>query len=178
MMEERFADYILNENDWVTKLNIMFSLSERGKIFFDKAVVFKVEIAKLFMELMEIEIDVNLVITAGMLYNCKKNPTENDILKCTKEGIQFLKTLGFDDRFCRICEQVNIYSEQEQREREADILVLTEHFCELLLDKPERNGLKPELALEILENEILRGQYNIFLGQFKEFVKKMQEVYI
>lgn len=71
-MEETFAEYILNEKDWVRKLEIMFYLQKKTRIFFDKTVVFKSELAKLFIETMKLDVDENLVITACLLCNCKK----------------------------------------------------------------------------------------------------------
>ena len=38
-MEETFAQYILKEEDWVRKLEIMFYLKKKARIFFDKSVV-------------------------------------------------------------------------------------------------------------------------------------------
>ena len=37
-------------------------------------------------------------------------------------GASYLKTLGFSDRFCKICSEVNRYNEIEEREKESDIL--------------------------------------------------------
>lgn len=173
-----FSDYLLNEKDWVTKLTIMNVLSERKKVFFDKTVVFKVELTKLFIEIMGIDVDENLVLTAGLLYSCKKNIEKNDKQKYIESQTQFLQELGFEDRFCKICEQVYTYSPEEQREKEADILFLMEHFGELLLDKPERKGYETEKAIEIMEKEILTSQPNLYKEEFSQFMKIMQEIYI
>ena len=48
----------------------------------------------------------------------------------------------------------------------------------MLLDRPERIGFKPDEALVLLEHRNLKGKENIYLEQFKEFVNKMQEVYV
>ena len=45
---ETFADYILNEEDIATKMDITYYLAKKTRIFFDKSVVFKTEIARLF----------------------------------------------------------------------------------------------------------------------------------
>ena len=178
-MEETFAEYILNEKDWVRKLEIMFYLQKKTKIFFDKTVVFKAELAKLFIETMKLDVDENLVITACLLCNCKKTDDFSDLEKVksyAKEGAEYLRTLGFSKYFCKICEEVNRYSESYPRERESDILELVDQFGGMLLDRPERAGFNPEEALIQMERENLKGLNNRYLPQFHDFVYKMQEV--
>ena len=180
-MKETFAEYVLKEKDWTKKLEIVFYLEKKSKIFFDKSVIFKTEIAKLFIETMKIDIDENLVITACLLCNCKKPKNFTDLEKIksyAKEGAKYLKTLGFTDRFCKICEEVNRYSGSEPREKESDILELVDQFGGMLLNRPERIGFKPDEALVLLEYRNLKDKRNIYLEKFKEFVNKMQEVYI
>ena len=180
-MEETFAEYILKEEDWIRKLEIMFYLEKKARIFFDKSVVLKAELAKLFIEEMNIDVDKNLVITACLLCNCKK-PTDfsniDKVKSYAEDGAKYLATLGFSDRFCKICEEVNRYSESEPREKESDILELVDQFGGMLLDRPERIGFKPDEALVLLEHRNLKGKENRYLSQFKEFVNKMQEVYV
>ena len=180
-MEETFAEYILNEKDWIRKLEIMFYLEKKARIFFDKSVVFKGELAKLFIEEMHIDVDKNLVLTACLLCNCKKPKDFGDLEKVksyAKDGAEYLRTLGFSDRFCKICEEVNRYSESWPREKESDILELVDQFGGMLLDRPERTGFKPEDALVLLEDRNLKGKDNVYLEEFKEFVNRMQEVYV
>jgi len=180
-MEETFAEYILNEEDWVRKMEIAFYLEKKARIFFDKSVIFKTQLAKLFIETMKIDVDKNLVLTACLLCNCKKPKTFIDLDKVktyAKEGAEFLSTLGFSDRFCKICEEVNRYSNSLPREKESDILELVDHFGGMLLDRPERIGLKCEDALVLLEHRNLKGKDNRYLKEFIEFVNKMQEVYV
>ena len=180
-MDETFAEYILEEKDWVRKLEIMFYLEKKARIFFDKSVILKTEIAKLFIETMKLDVDSNLVITACLLYNCKKPKNFIDLDKVktyVKEGADYLRTLGFSVRFCRICEGVNRYTISENREKESDILELVDQYGGMLLDRPERIGFKPDEALVLLEFRNLKGKKNIYLEQFKEFVNKMQEVYV
>lgn len=174
---EKFSDYLLNEKDWVMKLAIMNFLSEREKVFFDNTVVFKAELTKLFIEIMNIDVDKNFVLTAGLLYGCKNNK-KNNLQEYVEKQTLFLQELGFGDYFCKICEQVHIYSPEEIREKEADILFLMEHFGELLLDKPDRKGYETDKAIEIMEKEILSSQPNLYKEEFKQFVKIMQEIYI
>ncbi len=180
-MEGTFAEYILKEEDWVRKMEIMYYLEKKAHVFFDKSVVLKTELTKLFIETMKIEVDSNLVITACLLCNCKKPANFSDLEQVhtyAKQGAEYLSELGFSKRFCKICEEVNRYSESFPREKESDILELVDQFGGMLLDRPERIGFKPDEALVLLEYRNLKGKYNRYLEQFKEFISKMQEVYI
>ena len=67
-----FADYILNEEELASKMEIVYYLAKKSKIFFDKSVIFKTEIARMFLKYSKIEVDENLVLTACLLCNCKK----------------------------------------------------------------------------------------------------------
>ena len=180
-MEESFADFILKERNLTKKMEIVFYLQKKSKIFFDKSVMFKTELAKLFIETMNIDVNENIVLTACLLCNCKKEAqfTDKEKVKTyAKRGAEYLKTLGFSDRFCKICEEVNRYSGSQNREKESDILELVDHFGGMLLDRPERTGIKADDAIVLLEYKNLKGKGNIYLKQFKEFVNKMQEVYV
>lgn len=181
-MEETFASYILNEQDWARKMEIMYYLEKKGTVFFDKSVILKTEIAKLFIDIMDIKnIDKNIVITACLLCNCKKpsNFTDMNIFKSyAKEGANYLEKLGFPKRFCKICEEVNRYSKSEPREKESDILELVDHFGGMLLDRFDRMSFKPDEALLLLEYRNLKNKNNIYLEQFAEFIEEIQRVHI
>ena len=110
---ENFAEYMLGEKDLIAKMEIEYYLAKKENLFFDKSTVFKTELARLFMNYENVEVDKNLVLTACLLCNCKKidNPQILGKLKTyAKEGAEYLKTLGFDEKLCKICEQVNRYS--------------------------------------------------------------------
>ena len=182
---ETFADYILKEPNLINKMDILNRLQRLLKerkgitIFFNNTIIFKTELARMFIEYSHIDIDENLVLTACLLCNCKKidGPQSLESLhNYAKNGADFLATLGFDKRFCKICEEVNRYSGSEPREPESDILELVDNFGGMLLDRPERAGYTPEKALIQLEESNLRGKENIYLEQFKTFVEQMQEV--
>ena len=101
-----FAEYILNEDDLISKMEIIYFLAPKLKINFDKSVVFKTEIARMFLKYSKINVDNNLVLTACLLCNCKKIDNAQKLGKLTtyaKEGAEHLKKLGFDERFCDIC---------------------------------------------------------------------------
>ncbi len=176
---ETFADYILNEQELASKIEIAYYLSKKTKIYFDKSVVFKLEIARLFLNYSKIEVDKNLIFTASLLCNCKKINNAQDINKIhsyAKEGAEYLSTLGFDKKFCKICEEVNRYSNSNPRERESDILELVDQFGGMLLDRPERIGFKPDEALVLLEHRNLKDEYNRYMSTFIEFVNFIEEI--
>ena len=176
---ETFADYLLKETDLVNKMDILNRLQRLLKerkgitIYFNNTVIFKTEIARMFIDYSNLDVDRNLVLTACLLCNCKKidGPQSLESLHSyAKNGADFLESLGFDKRFCKICEEVNRYSGSEPREPESDILELVDNFGGMLLDRPERAGYSPEKALIQLEESNLRGKENIYLEQFKTFV--------
>ena len=182
---ETFADYLLKETDLVNKMDILNRLQRLLKerkgitIYFNNTVIFKTEIARMFIDYSNLDVDRNLVLTACLLCNCKKidGPQSLESLHSyAKNGADFLASLGFDKRFCKICEEVNRYSGSEPRETESDILELVDNFGGMLLDRPERAGYTPEKALIQLEESNLRGKENIYLEQFKQFVRLVQEV--
>ena len=180
MENQTFAEYILSEKDWIKKMEIMYYLNKRGNIFFDNSVVFKTELLKLFLDnTPELNFDKNMMITACLVCNCKKvnNFTDmNKIKTYAKEGAEYLSTLGFDEKFCRICEQINRYSGSEPREPEADVLELIDQFGGMLLDRPERIGFKVDEALVLLEYRNLKGKENKYLDLFKHFVNRMEAI--
>ena len=178
---ETFADYILDEKDLASKMEITYYLAKKTKIFFDKSVIFKTEIARMFVDYMKIDVDKNIVLTACLLCNCKKIDNAQDIEKIhsyAKEGADYLRGMGFGKRFCKICEEINRYSNSNPRERESDILELVDQFGGMLLDRPERIGFKPDEALVLLEHRNLKDEYNRYLGTFIEFVNYLEQIHI
>ena len=181
-MEETFANYILKEEDWVRKMEIMYYLEKKGQVFFDKSVILKTELAKLFIDIMEIkEIDENIVLTACLLCNCKKPMNFTDISRVkqyAKDGANYLERLGFEKRFCKICEEVNRYTGNTKREKESDILELVDHFGGMILDRFDRIAFKPDEALLLLEYRNLKNKQNIYLEKFTKFIEEIQRVHI
>lgn len=184
---ETFAEYLLSEKDLISKMDILYRLQkmlkERKKIsiYFNNSVIFKTEIVRMFLEYTDVgkEVDENLVLTACLLCNCKKidGPQSLESLySYAKNGAEFLSTLGFNKRFCKICEEVNRYSGSNPREPESDILELVDNFGGLLLDRAERFGFSPENAIIQMETSIFKNKKNQYFEQFKDFVKFMQEV--
>lgn len=178
---DTFAEYILNEEDLSSKMEITYYLSKRRKVFFDKSIVLKTEIARLFLNYSKIEVDKNLVLTACLLCNCKKVEDAQEIEKVhtyAKEGAEFLQTMGFGKKFCKICEEVNRYSKSNPRERESDILELVDQFGGMILDRPEREAFKPDEALVLLEHRNLKGEYNRYLETFIDFINFLEKIEI
>ncbi len=174
-----FADYILEEENLDSKMEITYYLSKKAKVFFDKSVIFKTEIARLFLNYSKIEVDKNMVLTACLLCNCKKIDNAQDIDKIhtyAKEGANYLREMGFGKRFCKICEEINRYSNSNPRERESDILELVDQFGGMLLDRPERIGFKPDEALVLLEHRNLKSEYNRYMNTFIEFIHFMEKI--
>lgn len=162
-------------------MEIVYYLAKKQKIFFDKSVIFKTEIARLFLNYSKIEVDKNLVLTAALLCNCKKIDNAQNVEKIhtyAKEGAQYLRELGFGKKFCKMCEEINRYSNSNPRERESDILELVEQFGGMLLDRPERIGFKPDEALVLLEHRNLKDKYNRYMNTFIEFVQFLEKVTI
>jgi len=185
---ETFADYILDEEkDLEEKLTIMCYLEKKlrndpeKRIFFDKSVILKTILTKMFIEIMDLKVDKNLVTTASLLCNCKKGAEpqkKGRVETYAKEGAEYLATLGFDKKFCKMCEEINRYSNSNPREKESDILEVIDQFGGLLLDRPERRGYPPMEALIQIEHDNLRDVFNRYLGTFREFVEKMEDVNI
>lgn len=170
---ESFADYILSETDFIKKMEIVYYLQKRTGIFFDNSVILKAETARLFIETMKLDVDENLVLTACLLYACKKNllfHNIDEIKKYAIEGAKYLETLGFSQKFCKICSEVNRYNGDENREKESDILELVDNFGGLVLDRPERKGYPIDEALNLIEFRNLRDKNNRYLDKFKEFI--------
>ena len=182
MEKGTFAEYILSEKNWIKKMEIMYYLNKRENVFFDNSVVFKTQLLKLFLDnTPNLNFDENMLITACLLCNCKKVDNFADMKKVKTyaiEGAKYLATLGFDEKFCRICEQINRYSGLEPREPEADVLELIDQFGGMLLDRPERVGFKVDEALVLLEYRNLKGKENRYLEIFKDFINRMENIKI
>ena len=179
---ENFAEYILNEEDLMQKMEITYYLSRKKRILFDKSIIFKTEIARAFLNYAKLDVDKNLVLTACLLCNCKKVENAQNIESVhtyAKRGAEYLATLGFEKNFCNICEQVNRYSYSNPRSREGDILELVDEYGGLLLDRPERSGFKPDEALVLLENRNLKDYYNQYLEELVNMtaLKRLVKIY-
>lgn len=178
---QTFSEYILNEKDFNRKIEIMIYAVKKAPIFFDKSVVFKTIIAKLFIETMKLDVDENLVLTACLLYACKKTNDAQSLDKVRtygKESADYLLRLGFPERFCKICLEHNRYNESKKREKESDILELVDQFGGMMLDREERRGFPIDEAIVLLEHRNLKDYNNIYLEKFKEFINNEMEIIV
>lgn len=176
-----FADIILEEKDLVKKIEIISFLKKKEKIFFDTSVILKAEITKQFMDIMNIDVDKNKVITACLVYGFKRINSPQEIQRIKKEGkldYEYLKSLGFNDRFCKICSEYNRYNEKEGyvREKEGDILELVDNFGGLIMHRPERLAFPIEDAIQVLEYKNLHHKNNRYLEEFKKFINIMEAI--
>ena len=178
---QKFSEYILNEKDFYKKINTMEYVSKKAPIFFDKSVIFKAMIAKLFIETMNLDVDENLVITACLLYSCKKGQDALSLDKVksyAQESANFLRRLGFSERFCKICLEHNRYNDNKNREKESDIWELVDQLGGMMVDREERRGFPLDEAIVLLEHRNLKEHNNIYLEQFKDFINKEMEIIV
>lgn len=176
---DTFAEYILNEKNLAAKMEIVYYLAKKEKIFFDKTIIVKTELARLFLKYNKLDLDENLILTACLLCNCKKvqNVRElEEIKNYAKTGAEYLQTLGFNEKFCKICREVNRYNGSKSREKESDVLELVEQFGGMLLDRPERIGFEPDEAIVLLIHRNLKGKYNRYSEIFTDFIKMLGEI--
>lgn len=178
---EDFATYILGETDLSQKMLITYYLSKKTGIFFDKSIVLKAELTRLFIEYMGINVDENLVLTAMLLCNCKKTENAQKIGRLetyAKDGADYLSLLGFNKRFCKICEEVNRYSGSTPREKESDILEIVDQFTGLILNRTEREAFTTEEALVVLKERNLKYTDNRYIEQFTAFINDFEKITI
>ncbi len=178
---EDFATYILNEKDPIQKMEIVRLLAKRTGIFFDKSIILRAEIGRMFLNYANLDVDKNEVLTELLLCNCKKvdNPQKIGKLETyAKEGADYLSTLGFSKKFCHICEGLNRYIPAEPREKESDILEVIDQFAGLILRRAEREAFTPQEALIILKERNLKNVDNKYVEDFSLFINEMENVYI
>lgn len=178
---QKFSEYILNEKDFYKKIDTMMLVSKKVPIFFDKSVIFKTMIAKLFIETMKLDVDENLVITACLLYACKKGQDAQSLDKVKSyagESADFLRKIGFSEKFCKICLEHNRYNDSKTREKESDILELVDQLGGMMVDREERRGFPLDESIVLLEYRNLKDYNNVYLDKFKEFINKEMEIIV
>ena len=176
---ESFADYILEEKNYLEKMEKVYYIHKKTGIFYDNSVLFKTELTRWFIETMKLEVDENFVLTACLLYGCKKSNDPRDLSKVksyAKEGAEYLESLGFDKKFCKVCEEHNRYSGSEPREKESDILEVIDQFGGMLLHRPDRLAFTVEEAIQLLETRNMKDSDNRYLGTLKEFASIMEDI--
>lgn len=176
-----FAQYILNEQDFIKKVDIVNFLRKKQNIYFNTSVILKAEIARQFIDTMKLDVDRNLTLTACLLYNCLKSdiPFANSKYnKTEQEYNEYFKLLGFSDRFCRICAGYVRKNGDIEREKESDILEIVDQFGAMLINRSDRLAYSVDEALEILVTKNMAKSNNRYLETFKEFVDIMEDIEI
>lgn len=176
-----FADILLQEKDLVKKIEIVAYYKKKNDIFFDTSVILKAGIAKQFIETMNLDIDMNKVLTACLVYSFKRINTPKEIERIKteeKKDYEYLLSLGFKEDFCKICREYNRYNEKDGyvRDKEGDVLELVENFGGLILHRPERIAFPVDEAMQVLELKNLKNKRNRYLKDFKKFIEIMEDI--
>lgn len=178
-----FAKTILEEPEIIKKVEIVCRYQKSTMdVFFDTTSVLKAEIARLFMDRMNLdEIGKNEVLTACLVYAFKRtnSPKEIERIKREKEEDKnFLKSLGFEEDFCKICSQYNRYNEPAdyEREKEGNILELIDKFVGLIMHREDRLAFPVSEALDLLNTKLLFGIDNPYKNKFIRFVQELEEI--
>lgn len=174
------AKYIFIQKDLSKKIELVYYLKRKQNLFFDNSVVLKLELARMFIDSMCLDVDKNAVLTAVLVYALKKKHIKQSASELKEEknkSIEYIRTLGFNKKFAKICSEYNRIGEEEgyKREPEGDILELVDNFGGMLMHRENRLAFSPKEALELLENKNLRGKDNRFLEDFKFFIDVMEE---
>ena len=98
--------------------------------------------------------------------------------KSQAEYRNYLRSLGFNDRFCKICAEHSRVGQNPdaKREKESDILELADQFGGLIMHRSDRIAYTVPEALEILVNKNMKNCNNIYLNTFQEFVDIMEGI--
>lgn len=177
---KEMGKYILAEKKLLKKVELVYYLKNKKELFFDNSVLLKLKLADMFIDSLCIDVDRNLVLTACLVYGLNKLDTvaeKERIKKKKNQDYLFLKSLGFGERFCKICTEYNRVDETKSyvREKEGDILELVENFGGMLLHREERLAYSVSEAIDLLETKNLAGKNNQFLKDFKLFVDVMEK---
>ena len=176
-----FAEYILNEPDFIKKVEVASYLKKKNNIFFNTQVILKAEIAREFIDCMKIDVDRNFVLSACLMFDCLKIESPEELIRLEKsqdEYKDYLLSLGFDEKFCKVCNEHSRvgHDPNEKREKESDILELVDQFGGLIMNRSDRLAFTVPEALEILMNRNLKDVNNVYKDLFAEFVDIMEEM--
>lgn len=180
IMEEKmstFAEYIFSEKDLIKKIEIMSFLKKKNKIYFDTSVIMKTEILREFIEVMKIDVDENLVVTACLMHDCLKVETPEEMYKIRNmdnEYRSYFDSLGFSKEFSDICIGHNRKNKIDSRPKECDLLEIADQFGAMLLNRSDRLAYEVKEAIDIIKNENLKEEDNQYLGTFEEFIDIME----
>ena len=154
------ADLIFAEGNYQKKIVMIHSLSLAFDLFFDASVIYKTDLITMFMNNVDIELDLQLMQTLGLLFSCKKGFFLDDAY--LEESAEFLFKIGFSREFCDICKNV-FPKNPDETFKEAELLRLIDKFGDLLLKNSEREGFPVDKAIEMLSKD---EKYNLYLNDF------------
>ena len=178
---QKLAKYIYSQNNLIRKIEMVYYLKKMKNLFFDNSVILKVELARMFIDSMCLDVDENTVLTAVLVYSLKKvnSPQEKSrILTEKARDKEFLRKLGFSEEFCKIAMEYNRINEDENyvRSKEGDVLEIVENFGGMLLHREDRLGFAPKEALEILANSTFKDRNNRYFEDLEFFVNVFESV--
>lgn len=174
----KIADEILKEKELIKKCELLYYFKKREDIFFDNSVILKAEILRIFLEEKKYKgIDISEMLTLCLIYSVKKinSPQEKLRMKLNKkENIEYIKSLGFSERFAK---NATNYKEPEQDEEDtrsnySKLLDIIDQFGGLILHREDRIAFPVEEALDIIEKKNLADSKNKYLYDFVEFIKE------
>ena len=176
---KQMNSYFLNEKDFTKKIEKVFYFAKNQRLFFDKSTVMKTELTRMFVDMMNLDVDENEIITASLIYSLKRLNGPIEIQRMQEEILkdrEFIKQLGFSERFSKYATQYSRIIEDETREKEGDILELIEQFGGMVLHRENRLAYSVEEALDLLKNKNLLGKENAFLEDFLFFADILENI--
>ena len=176
---QQLNSYFLDEKDFAKKVEKVYFFAKKKNLFFDKSTIMKAELMRMFINMLNINVDENEMITASLIYSLNKIDGPKEISRIREEIYKdrdFIKQLGFSDRFSKYCTSYSRIIQDENREKESDILELIDQFGGLLSHRENRLAYKVEDAIDILANKNLSNKENKFLEDFIFFVDVMENI--
>ena len=95
---QKIARFIYGQKSFMRKVEMVYYLKKLNNLFFDNSVIFKAELARMFIDSMCLDVDKNLVVTSVLVYSLKKvnSPQERSrILTEKQRDKEFLQLFSF-----------------------------------------------------------------------------------
>lgn len=175
---KQLSNYFLDEKDFTKKVEKVFYFAKKQNLFFDKSTIMKAEIIRMFIQMMNIDVDENELVTASLVYSLKRTEGPKEIQRIKREIYQdreFLEKLGFSKAFAKYSTQY-IRIVGEERSKQSDILELVEQFGGLIMHREDRLAFNIGDALDVLENKNFAKKKNRYLDEFIFFVDVLEEI--
>lgn len=176
---EKLNKYFLSEYNFTKKIEKVFYFAKKKNLFFDKSTIMKAELMRMFINMMNLKVDENEMVTASLIYSLNKLDSPQEISRVREEiykDKEFIKQLGFSEKFTKYCTEYSRIIENEDREKESDILELIDQFGGLILHRENRLAYKVDDAIDILVNKNLSNKENVFLEDFAFFVDVLENI--